>query len=68
MIKTKICKLAEVPKEKQQLIRTDIYKYLKGELKMNEINAKHDVSPWITQKLMRVIIGFDTKHNQLKLN
>jgi hypothetical protein len=68
MIKTKTCKLAELPQEKQALIRVDIYKYLKGELRMNEINIKHNISPWITQKLMRIVIGYDTKHNQLKLN
>lgn len=67
MTKTKMQRLSDVPEEKQSAIRMDIQKYLRGEkLKMNEINTKHDVTPWITQKLMRMEIGFDTnKSNQL---
>jgi hypothetical protein len=68
MTKTKMQRLSDVPEEKQSAIRMDIQKYLRGEenLKMNDINIKHDVTPWITQKLMRMEIGFDTnKSNQL---
>lgn len=65
MIKTKILKLSDVSEEKQNAIRMDIKKYLKGELEMREISVKHDVTTWITQKLMRKEIGFDNNHNQL---
>ena len=66
MIKTKILKLSDVSEEKQNAIRIDIKKYLKGELRMIDINGKYDVTSFITQKLLRKEIGFDTKHNQLQ--
>lgn len=67
MIKTKIQTLASVPHKKQSEIRLDIQKYLRGEnkLKMKDIHEKHDVTAYITQKLMRMEIGIDTKHSQL---
>ena len=65
MIKSKQQKLASIPQDKQESIRMDIHKYLKGEIRMLDINIKHEVTPFITQKLMRMVIGFDTKHNQL---
>ena len=58
-------RLSDVPEEKQLKIREDIKKYLKGEFRMLEINIKHDVTAFITQKLLRKEIGFDTKHNKL---
>lgn len=65
MIKTKILKLSDVSEEKQNAIRMDIKKYLKGEGQMRDISVKHDATTWITQKLLRLEIGFNTKHNQL---
>ena len=58
-------RLTDVPQAKQMEIIMDIKRYLKGELKMSEIIIKHEVTSFITQKLLRREIGFDTKHNQL---
>lgn len=58
--------LSSVPKEIQNQITMDIKRYLKGEdIQMKEIMNKYDVTSFITQRLLRKEIGFDTKHNKL---
>jgi len=67
MIKLKWKTLADLSEEKKSAIRMDIRKYLKGEkLQMKEIAIKHDISPFLTQRLMQIEIGITSKTCDLK--
>jgi len=61
-------KFSEISEKKQLSIRADIRRYLVGEIKMKDIAIKHNVATYITQKLLRTELGYNTKDNQLKTN